>query len=488
MLKKTLIPCRVAPIPAALAALLLGSCGGGGGEGGAPSTPSPSPVVTAPRFTSVGAASVAENTADTFYTATATDPQGDPISFAVISGPDADKFVIDGSGALRFNTPPNFDLPTDSDLNNIYVVGLRATAGGETANLSLSVTITNDREGIAVRRIATGFVDPVDFSFVHDTPELLVAERSGRVLRFDPSDGSVTEDTFIRDNKISGEILAIAYAFPGRQFQEGTYIVTHSDQAGLYLQGFNGENGRKGFSRLGDPSAQPGSASLIAQNELYGAIGNPGGDAAQNTSSAYGKLLRAGIFNVFGGASIPPPGRLIVGAQIIGDGIQNPSGFTPAADFLYLADQGSTVEHELTIFRRDWRPLDFGWPFYEGTQASSTNPPAMINGPTLAYDFGQANKQGTGIVAGLLNNANFFEALGSTYVFADTNGIIWSIPYSTLIDGFLHRANEFEVRTEDFEPDVGSIDSPVAFARGSAGDHFYILDSDGEIFRVEPAS
>jgi hypothetical protein len=390
MFGSSLFALRAAPLSAALASLLLAGCGGGGGGG---SSPTPAPTATAPRFVSGSSASVVENTAAAFYTASATDAQGDAISFSISGGPDADKFVIAGDGALRFNVPPNFDLPKDADGNNQYAVVLRATAGGESTDLTLTVTVTNDREGVLVERVATGLVDPVGMAFVHNSPILLIAERGGRVLRFNPESGSLTEDTFIRDNRRAGQILAIAYAFPDNPFQEATYILTHNAQDGLYLQAFNAARGRVGFVRLGNPWSAPVTASLIAQNSLYAAIGDKDGTNAQNTASPYGKLIEFGFVDPYAGASLPPPNLVVIDPETIGDGIQMPGGFSPAADFLYLADQGSSLEHELTIFRRDWRPLDFGWPFYEGSRAIGSSPPAPVNGPTLAYPSATARRK-----------------------------------------------------------------------------------------------
>ena len=473
-------------IATALFAVSLASCGGGGGND-RNASPAPPPVSTAPAFTSSGSANVIENTQDEFYTATARDPQNDSISFRIAGGADADKFVIEQDGTLRFDRPPNFDLPVDADADNVYEVTLSASAGGETDTLMLRVTVTNDKEGVSVTRVASRLNDPVGFSFIHNSPELLVAEAGGRVLFFDPENGRLTENGFIRDNKRPGEILAIAYAFPDSSYQEGVYIVTHDPQDGLYLQAFNSDRKQTSFVRLGDPWSEPVNASLQAQGSLYVAIGDARGNLAQNSSSPYGKLIEVPTFNVYGGASLPRPDRLVVAPRIIGDGIQMPGGFSPAADFLYLADQGSSVEHELAIFQRDWRPLDFGWPFYEGSKAIVNDPPAQILGPTLVYDVGNGTKEGVGIVAGLLNDGNFFEELGDVYVFADRSGKVFTVPRERLSDGFRHSANVFELRTRDFEPDRGTIDMPIGFTLGFGSDHFYILDGDGEIFRVEGA-
>lgn len=480
------IPFGTQALAGGLAALLLSSCGDSG-SGGTPA-PTPTPISTAPRFTSLPIVSVVENTSGIFYTATASDPQNDPIAFSILSGADADKFVIDGNGALRFNTAPNFDLPVDANGDNIYVVNLRALAGGETATLSLLVAVTNDREGVAVRRVANGIANPVDFAFVHNSPNLLVAEKSGRVLTFDPTTGTLTENTYVRDNRRRGEILAIANGFPDNPYQEGIFIVTYHPADGLFVQAFNEARGSNSFVQLGGPTAGEVRASIIAQDSVYIAIGDSVGTFAQDLSSPYGKLFEIPVFNIFGGASVPPPGTIVMRPRVIGDGIQRPGGFTPAASFLYLADQGASTEHELSVFRRDWQPLDFGWPFYEGSKATVTSPPAAIIGPTIAYGVGDGPKEGRGIVAGLMNDANFFQALGDTYVFADVSGKIWSIPRSKFSDGFLHFANDIELRTHDFVPDIGTIDAPIAFAIGRGSDHFYFLDGDGEIFRVEKSS
>lgn len=474
-----------ATLVSAVSCLIVG-CGGGdsGSSGGGGSTP----TAQAPRFTSATTASAVENTAGTFYTATATDPQGDPVTLSLHSGADAGKFVLEAGGALRFDTPPNYDLPGDAGGDNVYDVILRATAGGQSADLALRVTVTNDREGVSVRRVATGIVDPVAISFVHNQSTVLVAEAGGRVLAFDPASGSFTENTFIRDNRLPGQIVAMAYGFPDRRFQEGIYLVTHSARDGLYLQAFNAEVGGTGMVRLGDPWSRPTTASIIAHREMFVAIGSSDAAQAQNSSSPYGKLIELAEYDPYSGASLPRDDRILFELETIGDGIQKPGGFSSGYDRIHLADRGSSVEHELTIFDSGWRPLDFGWPFYEGAQAVRSNAPAAVNGPTVVYPVGDGPKEGSGIVAGLMNGDRSFPALVNTYVFADTNGTIWSIPYERLIDGLLHRSNVLEVRSEDFAPDQGEIDSPVGFACGFGSDHFYILDSDGELFRVESAT
>src|SRR5690606_35516190 len=94
---------------------------------------------------------------------------------------------------------PNFDLRADADGNNIYQVTLRATAGGQAVTRDLAITVTNDREGISVTRIATGLVDPAGMTLqleqlrTRSYPVLLIAEKGGRVLELDGQTGALTE-------------------------------------------------------------------------------------------------------------------------------------------------------------------------------------------------------------------------------------------------------------------------------------------------------
>ena len=88
----------------------------------------------------------AENGKGPVTTYRATDPENRPI-FWTLGGPDAADFTIAG-GALRFKTPPNFEVPTDRAndedgdaddgdgadeglANNVYKVTVRFGAGGE---------------------------------------------------------------------------------------------------------------------------------------------------------------------------------------------------------------------------------------------------------------------------------------------------------------------------------------------------------------------
>ena len=460
--------------------LALSGCGGGS------STPAPvtPPVQTAPTLTSSLSPSVIENTAGVFYTATASDPQNDPITITLYSGPDADKLVLDAAGGLRFNRAPNFDLPIDANRDNIYEITLRVTAGGESRDFAVRVSVSNDRERVIVRRAATGFVDPVAIAQIVGQPTLLIAERSGRVLRFDQTNDAVTEDTYIRDRKLPGEILAIGYAFPGHPTQRGVYMVTHSPATGLLLQAFDEGRSAFGTVKLADAWSRATTVSFIYQPRVLLAIGSPTESEAQDAASGYGKLIELQQSDPFAGASLRDPGDMVLRPTVIGDGIQRPGGFSLGGAFSILADRGTSRQHELTSFRPEWRPLDFGWPFYEGSFATRANAPAAINGPNVVYPFGTGRKEGEGIIAGQFFNSAFDPAFGDSYVFFDVNGSIFMLPSSAFTNGFINTSDMIEDKTQDFVPNLGQINRIVGYGAGVASTFFYLLDADGELFEI----
>ncbi len=68
------------------------------------------------------------------------------VSYSIVGGADADKFVIATGGALSFIAPPDFAAPSDADGDNVYLVEVEAndSAGGATIQtISVRVTSSN---------------------------------------------------------------------------------------------------------------------------------------------------------------------------------------------------------------------------------------------------------------------------------------------------------------------------------------------------------
>ena len=60
-----------------------------------------------------------------------------------LTGTDADSLTIDGSGQVRFRSPPDFEAPADADTDNVYAVSVVARVGPLADTLAVTVAITN---------------------------------------------------------------------------------------------------------------------------------------------------------------------------------------------------------------------------------------------------------------------------------------------------------------------------------------------------------
>lgn len=459
---------------------LLAGCGGGGG--GAP--PPPAPVNQTPTFTSAASVAIVENTGSTIHRAAATDPEGSAVAFSIVGGADAARFNITPSGELSFFVPPNFDLPTDADLNNVYLVDIGASDGQNRSTQTVAVTVSNSKEGISVRRIATGFVDPASISPVSDT-HLLVAQKSGAIYSLNLQNGS--RQLLVQIPGVSGQgVLSIAASndFVG----SGSFFVMYvtnglvfireygRDPTGMTVPNASGPQ----FGIIAPDYAGGGWVGFDFQGRLLFATGDAGGSgdptgSAQSDSSFLGKIVRV----------TPNPDPFACAAACyfsftkIAKGLHQPAGGFAYPGGLLIGDRGQTVADEVDHLPTGATGYNFGWPFKEGFRIVQGTPPADIVDPVTEYArSGNAAVQGNvgGAIAG-----NAVASISGHYVFADRSGAIFSFPAA---GSFQNARTSTERRTADFAPDVGAIERPAAMVADSLG-RLYIVDEDGEIFRVD---
>ena len=111
-------------------------------------------LVASPEFTSAASVSTAENSVAVFYTATVedNDSSAEQISFALSGGADVDFFQLDSaSGALAFHTPVDYEIPQDSDSDNVYQLNITATDELEgSAQLELAVSLSNANDNLPI--------------------------------------------------------------------------------------------------------------------------------------------------------------------------------------------------------------------------------------------------------------------------------------------------------------------------------------------------
>ncbi|MCA3586156.1 MAG: VCBS repeat-containing protein, partial [Methylocystis sp.] len=124
----------------------------------------------APRITSGGTASFAENGTGTAYQAVGSDPEGAATSWT-LGGADAALFNINATtGAVTFKAAPNFETPTDAGGNNVYDITVTASDGTQSSSQNVAITVTNDGE-----TSLTGFGPSVTFAenTANAAPQLL---------------------------------------------------------------------------------------------------------------------------------------------------------------------------------------------------------------------------------------------------------------------------------------------------------------------------
>ena len=102
-------------------------------------------VNEAPTLTSLAGVNVIENEA-AVQNVTATDPDaGTTLTYSIIGGTDAADFTINPTtGALTFNTLPDFENPHDSDTDNVYEVEVQVSDGTLSDSHTITVTVTNE--------------------------------------------------------------------------------------------------------------------------------------------------------------------------------------------------------------------------------------------------------------------------------------------------------------------------------------------------------
>ena len=495
-----------------LVAVAATACGGGGGgaSGGVPNR--------APAFTSAATLSVPEDSSGTVYTATATDPDGDPVSFTLSGGADQAAFRITAAGALSFVTPPDFEAPGDANQDNVYLVTLTASDGMLSADLALTVTVTDVASvGFRVRRVAADYRQPVFLAPVPDgSGRVFVVELPGRIRILTPSTGvTAAEPLLDLTGQLStdGERGMLGFATAPDFATSGVFYVFVTDPLGtIELRRYSTLAGNRdradpvsgdAILRVPHPRSNHngGWIAFGPDGHLYIAIGDGGGagdpdDNGQNVNVLLGKLLRidpsvdAFPADAARDYAIPPDNPFAAGGgagEIWAFGLRNPfrNSFDPATGNLLIGDVGESAIEEIDLMRPTDGGANFGWSLLEGTQPFKGQATPGLTPPVAEYAHGSGARQGNSVTGGYVYRGPV-ESLRGLYVFADfVRPNVWSVPVSRLQPGVTLPSSEFTVRNADFAPDVGEFTNIASFGVDAVG-NLYLLDLDGEIFVIEP--
>jgi len=499
------------------AVLLLAGCdsggsGGGGSGGGGSNAP--------PAFTSSATASVVENVTGTVLTATASDPDGNALTFSINGGPDGALFQITPAGALSFRTPPDFEAPGDSNRNNVYEVTLAVSDGQASVTQAVQITVTDSvGGGFAVRRVGAGFASPLFLTAMPDgSGRVLVVERAGRIRILNPATGAIAATPFLDVTgqvALDGErgLLAVALApdYPT------------SGRAYVYLTALDGSIELRRYTSSASNRDQliASSADLLltiphprnnhnggwlgfgSDGLLYMATGDGGGANdpdfnGQNRATLLAKMLRLDVAR----DDFPsdpardygiPAGNPFAAGGGAGEvwlyGLRNPfrNSFDRATGELWIGDVGQGAYEEIDRVQITQSGLNMGWPLYEGSHPLLGQGPAGLTMPVAEYGHGSGPLQGSSITGGIVYRGPI-EQLQGLYIFADfVSNNIWSVPASSLTGSSTAASSSFTNRNAAFAPNAGSLTSIAGFGEDQSG-NLLIVSLGGDVFMIQPTS
>jgi glucose/arabinose dehydrogenase len=202
----------------------------------------------------------------------------------------------------------------------------------------------------------------------------------------------------------------------------------------------------------------------------------------QRLDTMLGKLLRIDVDGAQPYA-LPADNPFLSRAGARGEiwayGLRNPFKIAidrPTGD-LYIGDVGQGAIEEVDVDPGSRRGgLNYGWRLTEGSQCfnpSSGCDRAGLTPPVYEY----THSEGCSITGGVVYRGCRVPALAGTYFFAD---------YCSALVRSLRFANGQATELRDWTSSLRGLDSPTSFGLDAAGE-LYVVDQDGEIYRLEPS-
>ncbi|MFT4571894.1 MAG: glucose/arabinose dehydrogenase [Candidatus Binatia bacterium] len=384
----------------------------------------------------------------------------------------------------------------------------------------------------SLERVVAGLQTPVFVTTPPATAErLFIVEKDPFEIRiFDTGSATLLTTPFlaISGGAGGGESGLLGLAFDPDYASNGYFYVNFTAIDGPQLQTIV-----RRYTVSGDPDVADASSALdvlrIDQPQsnhnggwigfgpddyLYVAVGDggsandsgsghvePTGNSQDTTDNLLGKMLRIDT----AGDDFPgdpnrnyavPADNPFVGVagddEIWAYGLRNPwrASFDRANGDLYIGDVGQGEWEEIDV-QAATSPggTNYGWRLREGTQATpggvgGSKPIGAID-PIYEYSHGAGSTQGFSVTGGYVYRGPV-PALVGNYFFSDfVSGRLWSIRFDgsaeTSHDG--SNFSEFVDWTDTLLPDLGSVGNISSFGEDGDG-NLYIVDFDGEIFRV----
>ena len=391
-----------------------------------------------------------------------------------------------------------------------FVVAALLAAGASPASAQLST-----------ERVLSGLDQPMFVTSPPGDPRLFIVQREGQIRIWDGNQVLATPFLDITgpvDPSGEGGLLGLAFA-PDYAMSRAFYIYyTANGSGGNPLESrVSRFRASQANPDVADPQEkillrvdQPfdnhngGTVAFGPDGYLYFGLGDGGdagdpGDRAQDGNELLGKMLRLDVaFTGFNDDYDIPADNPFVGPDGIRDeiwdiGLRNPFRFSfdRVEGDLYIGDVGQGRSRRSTSKRRARAASTTAGTCSRGRSATTT--------PIRAATTTRASRRATTLdleppvheyahtascnsVTGGVVYRGPVTALQGQYLFGDYCRLqIWSFVW----DGVGGTDGPVVERTAELQPDVGSIDSIIAFGEDAAGE-VYIVDGDGEIFRIAP--
>jgi glucose/arabinose dehydrogenase len=329
--------------------------------------------------------------------------------------------------------------------------------------------------------VAHGFRQPVQVLARPGSRRLYVVEQAGMVRALAGRRPAARPYLDIRDEVLAGGergLLTAAFSAGG-----GALLVMFTDEAGdtrvvQYRAGATraDEATARTLLAVAQPYENHNGGTLLfdPHGRLLLGLGD-GGSAfdpdhrAQDPGQRLGKILRY----------VPdlPEG----GWRVVALGLRNPwrMSFDRATGRLWLGDAGQDRVEEIdavTLPEEGQRPLNLGWPAFEGDRPLGRKPLSgggRLTWPVAGYD----HAEGCAVTGGHVYRGRAVPALRGRYVFGDfCTGTLWSLDARDAATG----------RGADLRRETATLPGLTSFGEDRRGE-LYAVSQRGSVHRLAPA-
>ena len=162
--------------------------------------------------------------ADVTYTAS--DPESRSLTYDLM-GPDGSKFELSNTQVLSFRAAPDYEEPTDANMDNVYMVTVRASDGTMHADRMVRVTVMDADDGPEITEINSPirYVENGEDSVV----TFMATDQDGDAVTWSVGDGGTgTVDFKIDEDGVLEFLSSPDYDVPtgGNDNDSNTYVVT----------------------------------------------------------------------------------------------------------------------------------------------------------------------------------------------------------------------------------------------------------------------